>query len=357
MTIDDLREQKLILFEAISGSRAYGTNLPHSDTDLRGVFIMPQSQLYGLTQIEQVQNDSNDIVFYELRKFMEMLAQNNPNIMELLNIPADCVVYKNPIFNLILNQKQKFITTKCHATFGNYAVEQIKKARGLNKKIMQTFERERKTPFHFCFVVDKKGYGSQPLTDFLAQNEYLQEKCGLVKISNMRDIYAMFYDEHAQLNYKGVIHSDDSNALSLSAVPEGEKPVATLFYNKDAYSIYCKDYKQYWEWLERRNSNRFQETMLHGKGYDGKNLMHCHRLLDMCLEIAEGKGINVRRPNRNQLLKIRTGEYDYDQLIIEAEQKIARIEEAYQTSQLPTQIEKGFVNDLLLEMREKFYRS
>jgi hypothetical protein len=33
MTIADLRQQNLILFEAISGSRAYGTNLPHSDTD------------------------------------------------------------------------------------------------------------------------------------------------------------------------------------------------------------------------------------------------------------------------------------------------------------------------------------
>ena len=41
MTIADLREQHLILFEAVSGSRAYGTNLPHSDTDLKGVFVLP----------------------------------------------------------------------------------------------------------------------------------------------------------------------------------------------------------------------------------------------------------------------------------------------------------------------------
>ena len=36
----DLKEQGLILFEAISGSRAYGTSLPTSDTDIRGVFII-----------------------------------------------------------------------------------------------------------------------------------------------------------------------------------------------------------------------------------------------------------------------------------------------------------------------------
>lgn len=354
MTVEDLRKQQLIIFEVISGSRAYGTNLPHSDTDLRGVFVMPQSQIYGLHRTEQAQNDSNDIVFYELGRFVEMLGQNNPNIMELLNIPDDCLVYKHPIFDLILRHKEKFITTKCQYTFGSYAAEQIKKARGLNKKIVQSFEKERKTPLHFCFVVDKKGYGSVPFTDFLTENNYTQEKCGLVKIANMRDMYAVFYDEKG--SYKGVVSSDDSNELSLSSVPEGEVPVALLFYSKDGYSIYCKDYKHYWEWVEKRNPNRFNETMLHGKGYDGKNLMHCHRLLDMCIEIGEGKGVIVRRPNREQLLQIRMGSYDYDKLIEEAESKVQQIEEIYQKSTLPKRVDMDFANALLLEMRELFYK-
>ncbi|TAH18671.1 MAG: nucleotidyltransferase [Cytophagales bacterium] len=356
MTIEELREQQLIIFEVISGSRAYGTNLPHSDTDLRGVFMMPQSQIYGLNRTEQAQNTTNDIVFYELGKFMEMLGQNNPNIMELLNIPADCVVYKHPIFDLILSQKEKFITTKCQYTFGSYAAEQIKKARGLNKKIVQSFEKERKTPLHFCFIIDKKGYGSEPFINFLAENNYEQEKCGLVKIPNMRDMYAVFYDKKDTLTYKGIVQSDDSNELSLSSVPEGEMPIAILFYSKDSYSIYCKDYKHYWEWVEKRNPDRFSETMLHGKGYDGKNLMHCHRLLDMCIEIGEGKGIIVRRPNREQLLEIRRGSYDYDKLIAEAESKVEQIEAIYKKSTLPHRVDMEFANDLLLQMRELFYQ-
>jgi uncharacterized protein len=357
MTVETLREKNLIIFEAISGSRAYGTNLPHSDTDLRGVFMMPQALLFGLHQIDQVQNDTNDIVFYELRRFMEMLGQNNPNVMELLNIPEDCVVYKHPIFDLILSQKEKFITTKCQFTFGSYAAEQIKKARGLNKKIVQSFEKERKTPFHFCYVIDKKGYGSMPLTDLLAEQQKAQAQCGLVKIPNMRDMYAVFYDAKGNLGYKGITHSEEANELSLSSVPEGEQPFALLFYNKDGYSIYCKDYKQYWDWVEKRNPDRFLENMLHGKGYDGKNLMHCHRLLDMCLEIGQGKGIQVRRPNREQLLQIRKGEYDYDLLIEDAEKKIGQIEEVYKNAPLPNKVDMIFANDLLLEMRKQFFNS
>lgn len=43
MTTADLPEQHLILFEAVSGSRAYGTHLLHPDTDLKSVFVLPQA--------------------------------------------------------------------------------------------------------------------------------------------------------------------------------------------------------------------------------------------------------------------------------------------------------------------------
>ena len=67
----------------MSGSRAYGTNLPHSDTDLKGVFVLPEHQFYGLDYVSQVANETNDEVFYELRRFEELLLKNNPTVLEL----------------------------------------------------------------------------------------------------------------------------------------------------------------------------------------------------------------------------------------------------------------------------------
>ncbi|UFH53185.1 DNA polymerase beta superfamily protein [Spirosoma sp. KNUC1025] len=84
MTIQELRTNHLILFECISGSRAYGTDLPTSDTDIRGVFVLPQAELYGLHYVAQVNDDKNDVIFYELGRFVEFLSKNNPNILELL---------------------------------------------------------------------------------------------------------------------------------------------------------------------------------------------------------------------------------------------------------------------------------
>ena len=86
MNIDQLKASNCIIFECISGSRAYGLATPTSDTDIRGVFISPPEIFYSLNYVDQINNESNDIVYYEIRKFAELLLKNNPNILELLNI-------------------------------------------------------------------------------------------------------------------------------------------------------------------------------------------------------------------------------------------------------------------------------
>ena len=99
MTLAELRKSNCIIFECVSGSRAYGLNKPSSDTDIRRVFISPKEDFYSLNYTAQVNNETNDIVFYELRKFVELCINqffNNPNILELLNVPESCVVLKTP---------------------------------------------------------------------------------------------------------------------------------------------------------------------------------------------------------------------------------------------------------------------
>ncbi len=134
MTIEQLRARGLIILECISGSKAYGLDTATSDTDLKGVFILPKKEYYGLHYIPQVNNETNDIVFYELGRFMELLSVNNPNILELLNTPSHAIVYKHPFLEEI---KADFILSKCcKTTFGNFALSQIKKAKGYDAKNM-----------------------------------------------------------------------------------------------------------------------------------------------------------------------------------------------------------------------------
>ena len=58
--------------------------------------------------------------------------------------------------------------------------------------------------------------------------------------------------------------------------------------------------------------------MSHGKNYDAKNMMHVFRLLLMAKEIAAEGKINVFRNDREFLLDIKQGKYEYDELVAKA---------------------------------------
>jgi hypothetical protein len=274
-------------------------------------------------------------------------------------MPEENILYKHPAFDMILEHKDKFISKVCRDSFGGYAVAQIKKARGLNKKIVNPVDKKRKSILDFCYVVD--GYSSVQLKDFLENSGYQHQKCGLVNVPHARDVYAMFYDsysskEGSRLGYRGIVNEDDtSNEVRLSSIPKGEKPVATIIYNKDGYTSYCKDYKEYWEWVEKRNDDRYNTNQEHGKGYDSKNMMHCIRLLRMAKEIAEQKEVIVKRPDAEELMKIRNGEMEYDDLIAEADANIILLDEIYVKSDLPVSVDKMFVNNLLINFRMRMY--
>ncbi len=353
MTIQELRDRNLIVLECVSGSRSYGLDLPGSDTDLKGVFVLPQDDYYGLTYTEQVSSEKNDEVFYELKRFFELLQCNNPNIIELLGIPAECILYKHPLMELV--QPDLFLSRLCKQTFANYAVSQIKKATGLNKKINKPMEEERKSILDFCYVME--GSRSVLLKKWLQKKGLKQEQCGLTAIHHMRNVYAIYIDFTETLGYKGIMGKDVSNDVRLSSIQKGEVLAAYLYFNKDAYSVYCKEYNSYWDWVDKRNELRYLGTLQHGKSYDAKNMMHVFRLLDMAQEIAEGKGVLTKRPNRELLLSIRSGQFEYNELLQRAQNKLKDIEITFEQSSLPERPDLQVINDLLIKMRKAFYSS
>jgi len=351
MTIKDIKEKGLLLFECISGSKAYGLNTARSDTDLKGVYYLPKAQFYGLDHVTQISNESNDEVYYELGRFVELLIKNNPNILEVLASPNDCVLYKHPIMNRL--HIRMFLSKLCKETFAGYALTQIKKASGYKKKIINPVDAERKTVLDFCFIL--QGNHSIPLNEWLMQNQLVQEQCGLTSIPHSKGLYALFYDAENNNDYRGIMSSELANEVSLSSIPKGEKEKAYLFFNKESYSSYCKDYREYWEWVEKRNEDRYLGNAEHGKGYDAKNMMHTIRLLQVAEEILSKGALNVKRPNREELLSIKVGNYQYDDLLAMAHSLMDSIETAYENSPLPALPDKENIERILVQMREELY--
>lgn len=350
MTLEELKKSGHIIFECISGSRAYGLETPTSDTDIRGVFILPEKDFYSLNYVGQINNESNDIVYYELRKFIDLCAGNNPNILEMLNVPEHCILYQHRLFEMI--SMNLFLSRQCESSFANYAYSQIKKARGLEKKIVNPMGKERKSIMDFCFVLDN-GI-SVELQRFLAIQGLNSVDCGLSRIPHMRDCYNLYHS--TELKFSGILRNESSNDVSLSNIPKGRTPIAMLFFNKDGYSSYCKKYKEYWEWVEKRNDARYSATVVHGKNYDAKNMMHTFRLLHMAKEIAVESKIIVERLDREYLLEIKEGKYEYEELVEKAELLKEELVELYCHSSLPDFPDLRVINDLLVAIRQQFYQ-
>lgn len=395
MTIDELRANGILAYEYVRGSQLYNTALPpingveQSDTDYGGVYIAPISTLMGLPEMyePQVSDAKHDTTFYELGRWVELLMKANPNALESLFVPQDKIIGNvHPAVQLIIDNRDLFVTKECFNSLSGYAVSQIKKCRGLNKKCVQPIV-QRKEVLDFCYTFKKQG--SQSMKDFLAENNLNQKFCGLINIPNMKDVYGVYYDFAAHLKfedlddvtkrnivfksglidtndvdkifnrmdnneffgYTGIVHPDGkSNQVRLCSIPKGETPICFMTYNQSGYESHCKKYKEYQEWVENRNPVRYESNLK--SNYDCKNVMHCVRLLHMGKELVEGKGFNVVRTwDRDFLLDIRNHKYEYEEIMAYVENLFEEVNSKIATCPLPDTVDKEKVNELLIKAR------
>ena len=159
--IDSLEsvDNPLVLFRGIVGSRAYGTHNANSDTDVRGIFVVPSAEYARLAQPpKQVSDERNDRTYYSLVRFCELMAEANPTTMEMLFLPDDCILKTTPAHSMLLSNRDLFVTQKAVDSHLGYALSQIKKARGTNKRVWNPWPEEPPRAEEYClFLGDARG--------------------------------------------------------------------------------------------------------------------------------------------------------------------------------------------------------
>ena len=156
------------------------------------------------------------------------------------------------------------------------------------------------------------------------------------------------------LHYRGIFKNDESTEVCLSSIDDkNDKPICHMSYNKDGFTKHCKDYKEFMEWKANRNPVRYAENK--DKNYDAKNVSHAFRLMNMCVEIAQGKGfiVNRRGIDREFLLDVKQHKYEYDDIIKLLDAKKIEMDEAIASSTLPDDIDVDFVNNFVVNIRKK----
>src|SRR5574344_1570229 len=112
-----------IMFLTLGGSQAYGTNVEGSDIDIRGVALNSVDDLVGLTTFDQFVNEETDTTIYSFNKFIRLVADSNPNVVEMLFCNPDNYIWVSPLGQLLLDNRNMFLTQRSFYTFGGYPLE------------------------------------------------------------------------------------------------------------------------------------------------------------------------------------------------------------------------------------------
>ena len=226
-SFEQIKDNNLLVYNYLRGSHCHGIATESSDEDYGGVFLAPAEQLIGLglDYQDQIANETNDIVWYEMTKFMNLLLKSNPTVLEALFVDDKYVQYEHAIMTEIKKHKYEFLTKKCFDSFYSYGRSQIKKAQGLNKKINWDIP-ERKELLDFCYTFHKQG--SSKITNWLEYRGLKQEYCGLVNIPNMPTMFGCFYDWGNHFLHENVTFNDLINAWNDETVYDTIKIVREI---------------------------------------------------------------------------------------------------------------------------------
>lgn len=134
MNQSDKPWEDFLIYKVIAGSHCYGTNDENSDVDFRGICLPSKNNLLGFNKFEQKLFKEQDEQIFSLDKFLKLALDGNPNIIELLFIEDDYILYKNSKYmDKILEKRQDFLSKQSASKFFYYAVAQIKRMEAHHK--------------------------------------------------------------------------------------------------------------------------------------------------------------------------------------------------------------------------------
>ena len=362
-----MKELPRVIFKAIVGSQSYGLATETSDVDIKGVYIQDKKDLLTMDCYRPHTEINKDEFYYELRNFLELLSVGNPTAVELLFTPKECILEITPEFQHLINIRDKFVTKQLYDSFGGYAQNQLRKAHGLEKKFNWENSRiERKDVLDFCQIVDRETgwYGLAKV--WLINHGIEQEKIGLTKMEGFRDTYKVYSHEYLYRGITGYPSNEELrkemllgemtarfNEVRTSIVPKefNEDWKGVLYFNREAYSTHCRDYKSYKQWEISRNETRYRESR-EGQKYDGKNIMHTARLITMMEYLSENGTLSIdMSEEREALLRIKQGNVDLSAVFEHFTKRAENLKNLKGESNLPESVDKEFTKKLEYSLR------
>lgn len=231
-----------ICYEVITGSVAYGTNLAEkSDFDIYGVGIPPREVIFPHTageipgfgrQIKRFEQflqhgidyhgqKEYDITVTSIVKYFQLCMENNPNMVDTLFVPQECITGMNAIGQMIRDSRKMFLHKGSYHKFRGYAFSQLhkmssNKRTGKRKEVHDQYGFDLKFAMHLVrLAYEAEQILSEGDLDLRRNSEHLKAiRRGDVSEAEIREWFSS-KEKHLEELYRTskIPHSPDEPAI------------------------------------------------------------------------------------------------------------------------------------------------
>lgn len=101
-----------------------------------------------------------DLQIFNIVKFFELCRQNNPNMIDSLFTPENCIVHCTQVGRMVRDNRRLFLSKECWKKFRGYASAQLKKMNdkepeGGRREIIEKFGYDVKFAYHIIRLFDE----------------------------------------------------------------------------------------------------------------------------------------------------------------------------------------------------------
>jgi len=298
------------IYSTVVGSTAYGTNLPESDTDIRGIAIIDDPKYYFgyLDRFEQFEDKLKDYVIYDIRKAFGLMSNANPNVLELLFVEDKFRISVDPIFEKVLANRSKFLSKKVRYSYTGYAISQLKRIKTARSWLLNP---PKKKPERSDFGLPEQKVLSK---DDLGAYKWIMSHL-LIDTLEYLNLSDATKKELKNANWVGLLQRKGipENCFDEAQKVSGASDEWMEAMKREQAYYKAKNYfDSYMQWKNNRNKKR---AILEEKyGFDCKHAMQLIRLLRTGKEILSDGKVRVWRPDHEELLEIRNGSWSYEKV-------------------------------------------
>lgn len=300
---------KNLILKVRVGSHLYGTSTPESDEDFVGVFVPSANYLLGLNRVEEVDlgvkskdvegkntKDAIDFKVYSLEKFTRLALDNNPNILEILFVNPENILFVNETGQKLLDLRYSFLSKSIKHKFLGYAFSQKHK-----------------------MVIKLESYEK-----LLEAIEYI--------------------DRHTDKQFLLDIEHHPIFARKKDHVRVGDVNMPITVTTKKAKKML----------VDRLAKFGSRQELVSKYGYDTKFASHLIRLLKEGQELLATADLRFPLYSKDLLREIRAGKYSMDEVMSLANFIESFVEDLYDKTTLPHRPDRKAVEQFVIETHKKY---